>query len=140
MRVLADEKGVKLSTDIADDIHATVDPAVLRQAVLNLVDNAIKYTPEGGEVHLAVRQMDGRATIEVADSGQGIPEQHRRHVFDRFYRGDAARSSETGGVGLGLAIARWAVETNGGTIELAPQNEKGSVFRISFPNKQQEVE
>jgi heavy metal sensor kinase len=134
VHVLADEKGIALSADAADQILVTVDPAVLRQAVVNLLDNAIKYTPEGGEVRVAVRQSNGRATIEVSDTGPGIPAQHRNRVFDRFHRGDAARSSETGGVGLGLAIAKWAVEANGGAIELVNQNGAGSVFRITLPN------
>jgi signal transduction histidine kinase len=101
---------------------------------MNLIHNAIKYTPDGGTIAVEVNATtDGRAMIEVRDTGPGIPAAHRDRIFDRFYRVDASRSREEGGVGLGLAIARWAVETNGGHIELASDGTDGSVFRIFLP-------
>lgn len=143
VRVLADEKGLALTAKMQTEAWVIADPAVLRQAVLNVLDNAIKYTPAGGEVRVTVSREDSHAIIEVADTGDGIPAEHRDRVFDRFYRGDAARSGEAGGVGLGLAIARWAVEANGGRIELARGDGKGSVFRIVLrtePTSKEEME
>jgi signal transduction histidine kinase len=97
---------------------------------MNLIHNAIKYTPNRGPITVDVYATGGRAMIEVRDTGPGIPVAHRDHIFDRFYRIDTSRSREEGGVGLGLAITRWAVETNGGHVELASDETDGSVFRI----------
>jgi len=80
-----------------------------------------------------VNATGGRAMIEVRDTGPGIPAAHRDRIFDRFYRVDTSRSREEGGVGLGLAIARWAVEANGGQIELASDQSRGSLFRVVLP-------
>jgi signal transduction histidine kinase len=101
---------------------------------MNLIDNAIKYTPNSGTITVDINSMNsGQAVIEVRDTGPGIPTAHRDRIFDRFYRVDASRSREEGGVGLGLAIARWAIEANGGQIELANDGEPGSVFRVILP-------
>ena len=100
---------------------------------MNLIHNAIKYTPNGGTIAVEVNATSGRAMIEVRDTGPGIPAAHRDRIFDRFYRVDASRSREEGGVGLGLAIARWAVEANGGQIELASEATDGSLFRVNLP-------
>src|SRR5262245_10380187 len=105
---------------------------VLRQALLNLVDNAIKYTPVGGAIDVLVAQTQNGLTIDVIDSGPGIPSELRSRIFDRFYRVDKARSREDGGTGLGLAISKWAVEVNGGRLTLEP-TEAGSCFRITLP-------
>jgi heavy metal sensor kinase len=134
LRVLADEKRQELALRAPIRVHATGDAALIRQALMNLIHNAIKYTPDGGTIAVEVNATtDGRAMIEVRDTGPGIPAAHRDRIFDRFYRVDASRSREEGGVGLGLAIARWAVETNGGHIELASDGTDGSVFRIILP-------
>jgi signal transduction histidine kinase len=101
---------------------------------MNLIHNAIKYTPDGGTISVELNAMNsGRAVIEVRDTGPGIPAAHRDRIFDRFYRIDAGRSREEGGIGLGLAIARWAIEANGGHLELASNGERGSVFRVLLP-------
>jgi len=101
---------------------------------MNLIHNAIKYTPDGGTISVELNAMNsGRAVIEVRDTGPGIPAAHRDRIFDRFYRIDAGRSREEGGIGLGLAIARWAIEANGGHIEVASDGERGSVFRVLLP-------
>ena len=105
---------------------------VLRQAMLNLVDNAIKYTPAGGVIEIAVAQTPAGTIIDVIDSGPGIPAELQSRIFDRFYRVDKARSRENGGTGLGLAIAKWAVEVNGGRLTLEP-TDIGSCFRITLP-------
>jgi heavy metal sensor kinase len=133
LRVLADEKQQELALRAPIRVHATGDAALIRHALMNLIHNAIKYTPNGGTIAVEVNATDGRAVIEVRDTGPGIPAAHRDRIFDRFYRVDASRSREEGGVGLGLAIARWAVETNGGHIELASDGTDGSVFRIILP-------
>jgi heavy metal sensor kinase len=133
LRVLADERQQELALRAPIRVHATGDAALIRHALMNLIHNAIKYTPNGGTIAVEVNAMDGRAMIQVRDTGPGIPAPHRDRIFDRFYRVDASRSREEGGVGLGLAIARWAVEANGGHIELASGGTDGSVFRIILP-------
>jgi signal transduction histidine kinase len=105
----------------------------LRQALLNLVDNAIKYSPVGGEIDIHVSQTPAGIIIEVIDSGSGIPAELQPRIFDRFYRVDKARSRENGGTGLGLSIAKWAVEVNGGQLTLETTGQVGSKFRITLP-------
>jgi heavy metal sensor kinase len=134
LRVLADEKGQRLHIGAAAPAFAECDPEILRQGLTNLLHNAIKYTPAGGEIRVDVITLSAtEAAIEIADSGPGIPPMHRSRVFERFYRVDEGRSRDAGGVGLGLAIARWAVEANGGRIELESEEGKGSLFRIVLP-------
>jgi signal transduction histidine kinase len=95
-------------------------------------------TPARGTIRVMLKATpSGEAVIEVADTGPGIPAAHRDRIFDRFYRVDAGRSSEDGGVGLGLAIARWATEANGGRIELASDGGHGSLFRVLLPAAQE---
>jgi heavy metal sensor kinase len=134
LRVLADEKRQELTLRARSQVHARGDPALMRQALMNLIHNAIKYTPNGGTISVETNARNsGQAIIEVRDSGPGIPSAHQDRIFDRFYRVDASRSREDGGVGLGLAIARWAVEANGGQIEVASDGMRGSVFRVLLP-------
>jgi heavy metal sensor kinase len=130
--VLAEEKRLSLAVEAAGPVPAWVDRLVIRQALINLVDNAIKYTPPGGSVRIVMRDGGRGPTIEVADSGPGIPPEHRDRVFDRFYRIDMARSRDLGGAGLGLSIARWAVEAHGGRIDLNSVEERGSTFRLTL--------
>src|SRR5262249_2022607 len=119
LRVLAEEKNQELTLDLTGAVRAHCDAGVLRQGITNLLHNAIKYTPPKGLIRVtASSSARGDAVIEVQDSGPGIPVADRERVFERFYRVDDARSRDTGGNGLGLAIARWAVEANGGRIEL----------------------
>ena len=136
LRVLADEKRQELTLRAPIRVNVTGDAALLRHALMNLIHNAIKYTPNGGTISVELKAMDDQAIIEVRDTGPGIPAAHRDRIFDRFYRVDTSRSRDEGGVGLGLAIARWAVEANGGKIELASDRTAGSLFRIilSAPN------
>ena len=134
LRVLADEKHQDLTIRAPAAVHAVGDAALVHHALMNLIHNAIKYTPDGGTISVELNAMNsGRAVIEVRDTGPGIPAAHRDRIFDRFYRIDAGRSREEGGIGLGLAIARWAIEANGGHIELASDGERGSVFRVLLP-------
>jgi len=135
LRVLADEKQQHLSLEAPIQIHVMGDAALIRHALMNLIHNAIKYTPNGGTITVEVNRMNsGQAVIEVRDTGPGIPAAHRDRIFDRFYRVDASRSREEGGVGLGLAIARWAIEANGGQLKLASDGKKGSSFRAFLPS------
>jgi len=132
--VLTEEKGQTLSVEIEQSISIEADRTTLRQALINLLDNAIKYTPEKGCIRVVARQTgNGNAVVEIADTGPGIGQEHQSRVFERFYRVDKDRSSERGGAGLGLAIARRAVELNGGCIELKSEQGAGSTFRIILP-------
>ena len=134
VRVLADEKQQHLTLEAPTIVQATADTALMRHALMNLIHNGIKYTPNGGTITVEVSRMNsGEAVIEVRDTGPGISAADRHRIFDRFYRVDASRSREEGGVGLGLAIARWAVEANGGQIKLASDGRTGSSFRILLP-------
>ena len=136
LRVLADEKDQRLTIDVAPRVMAECDAGVLRQGVTNLLYNAIKYTPNKGEIRVVVTPSEsGGVSIEVRDTGPGIAAAHRERIFERFYRVDDARSRESGGTGLGLAIARWAVEANGGRIEVQSDEGHGSVFRIVLPRR-----
>ena len=135
LRVLAEEKEQSLSIDVSAGVVTTCDAAILQLAVSNLAHNAIKYTPSKGAIHISVRpDASGAIVIEVRDTGPGIPAAHRERIFDRFYRVDDARSRDDGGVGLGLAIARWAVEAHGGRIDLESREGHGACFRIILPS------
>jgi heavy metal sensor kinase len=132
LSVLTEEKNQSLNVRCDTVSRWMGDRMVLRQAMLNLVDNAIKYAPVGGRIDVRVTQGDAGITIDVIDSGPGIPAELRSRIFDRFYRVDKARSRENGGTGLGLAISKWAVEVNGGHLTLEPTGA-GSCFRITLP-------
>jgi heavy metal sensor kinase len=134
LHVLAEEKHQSLLVEAGLPVTAACDPAILRQGLINLLHNAIKYTPGGGAIRMVVqRAASGEAVIEVKDTGPGIPAADRQRIFERFYRVDGGRSREAGGVGLGLAIARWAVEANGGRIEVESEEGRGALFRIVLP-------
>ena len=138
--VLAEEGRVRIDLDLPDSpVPVSGDWTMLRQAVVNLLDNAIKHSPPDAVVALACRTHADLAEITVADQGPGIPAEHLPHVFDRFYRVDAARGRQDGdrrgGFGLGLAIARWAVEAHGGRIAAESNPGQGSVFRIALPRE-----
>ncbi len=130
LSVLAEEKSQKILLEIDPDVIARCDRNVLRQAIINLVDNAIKYSPCLSEIRIVLGRRDHSSIIEVKDQGPGIAEDQKEKIFDRFYRIDPARSRERGGTGLGLSIAKWAAEVNGGRIELESEPTKGSTFRI----------
>ena len=130
--VLAEEKGQSIQVECSAVPSWVGDRIVLRQALMNLVDNAIKYSPDGGRIEISVSQAPEGTILEVADTGPGIPPDLQSRIFDRFYRVDEARSRENGGTGLGLAIAKWAVEVNGGRLTLEPPKGAGSRFRITL--------
>jgi heavy metal sensor kinase len=131
--VLTVSKGVSLTTIPMPDISFRGDQDLLRRMLLNLLDNAIKYTPTGGSVSVAVECEQACVRVIVADTGIGIATTHAEHVFDRFYRVDKARSRADGGTGLGLAIAKWVAEAHNGSIELSSRPGQGSTFTVSLP-------
>lgn len=132
LEVLASEKRQRLEI-AAPDLTAPADPVLLRQAVMNLVHNAIRYSEPGTTIRVHTGIEDGAAYIEVADEGPGIAPEHQQRVFERFYRVDKARTRAEGGTGLGLALAALAVERIGGSIDLNSEVGKGSRFRIRLP-------
>ena len=131
--ILAEERNQRLEVDAADGVWVNADRLVLREAITNVVDNAIKYSPRASTVNIRVHADPSQAVLTVADEGPGIAPEHRARIFDRFFRLDEARSRDRGGTGLGLAIARWAVEVNGGQITVEGGATRGSLFRIVLP-------
>jgi signal transduction histidine kinase len=139
MKALADERSISLETRTNGSVAVDGDPARLHELLVILVDNAIKYTDAGGNVVLTVNRAGKRATLEVADTGHGIPAEALAHIFDRFYRADKARSRDSGptgpsgGTGLGLAIARQIVDAHGGTIRMDSEFGKGTKVTVELP-------
>jgi len=132
--VLVEEKQQRITVE--GDEAATVrgDRMFLRQALVNIIHNAVKYSPIGGAIEVRVRNKpEGTVCLEVTDSGPGIDPQHAEKIFDRFYRVDEARSRDAGGAGLGLSIAQWAVRIHGGQIAMTPSARHGCVFLIQLP-------
>ena len=131
--VLAEEKGQSLTVEAVGTPRGSGDRVVLRQSLINLVDNAIKYTPVGGRILIRVADTAAGPSVAVSDSGPGIAPEVRTRIFDRYERGGRSRTDDIGGSGLGLAIAKWAVEVNGGHLSLEKAGETGSTFRITLP-------
>ncbi|WP_043671651.1 sensor histidine kinase [Streptomyces xylophagus] len=129
----AETAGVALTTRTDGDLELTGDPVRLRQVVGNLVSNALRHTPPGGSVTLRARRAGDEVTIEVADTGTGIPAEDLPRVFDRFWRAEKSRSRRTGGSGLGLAIVRRLTEAHGGTVTVASTVGAGTVFTVRLP-------
>ena len=135
-QVLATQRGLRLHLDGAmSEVNFTGDDELLKRMLLNLLDNAVKYTAPGGEVGVALSTQNGSARIVVTDSGIGIPLADQPRIFDRFYRVDKARSRALGGAGLGLSIAKWIVEAHGGTIAVQSMPKQGSEFIVELPLK-----
>ncbi len=130
--VLADEKGIRIAL-AGGAAPVNADRHTVRQALINLLDNAIKYSPPGSRVDVRIRRNGEVCAVDVIDQGPGIPRSEHARVFDRFYRLDESRTHDVEGTGLGLSIARWAVTVNGGRIELASREGHGSTFTIVLP-------
>ena len=130
--VLAEEKQQLLTVDAPPGMTVWADATLVRQAVLNVLDNAIKFTPQGGRVEVVVSRTATAGVVAIHDSGPGVAEEHRAHIFERFYRADSVRATQRGS-GLGLPIAQWAASACGGSIELDTQLGAGSTFRLLFP-------
>jgi len=133
VRALCREKGLELRLEQLEDGVVVGDARRLREALLNLMDNAVRYTPRGGIVTVSVRNSGQYLHVGITDTGIGIPTEDLPHVFDRFYRVDRARARETGGSGLGLSIAARILELHGGRIEVESQPNRGSTFRAWLP-------
>jgi len=133
IEVLAEERHQEVSVSGVGSVRVRGDKLLLRQALINVLQNAVKYSPDGGKISVVVgTSPSGRATVTVTDSGPGIPLEHRRKIFDRFYRVDEARTRETGGAGLGLSIANWAIQAQGGQIRVE-DSDQGAKFLIELP-------
>ena len=111
------------------------DPGKLAQVCYNIIENAIKYTPDGGTIRISLRRMGRDAVLEIADTGVGIPADDLAHVFDRFYRVDKARSRDTGGTGLGLSIVQQIVRLHAGSVNVQSEQGKGTTFTVQLPVK-----
>jgi signal transduction histidine kinase len=133
LKVLAKRKDITLETMIEPEVITRGDAAKLQQAISNLVDNAIKYTPEGGRVMVDVYKGDDEAVVKVSDTGIGIPVEDIPHIFDRFFRVDKARSRDTGGTGLGLSITHKIILMHDGSIHVDSKEGRGTTFFVHLP-------
>ena len=137
MHVLAGER-VHLHLTGIDQIQVNGDHDRLKQVMLNLVGNAVQYTPTGGQVTLKLERIDHQACFTVSDTGPGIPTEDLPHIFERFYRGEKSRTrKQSGGFGLGLSIAYWIVRSHGGTIDVESQEGQGTTFKVLLPIKEE---
>jgi heavy metal sensor kinase len=135
IEALAQDKGIKFSVDAQESLIVNGDKVKLRQLFINILENAVRYTPADGAVSVSLVKKDENALATISDTGVGIPPEHLPHIFERFYRVDKARSKADGGVGLGLAIAKYIAESHKGTIEVESQVGKGTTFYVSIPLK-----
>jgi heavy metal sensor kinase len=133
LNVLASEKQQTLELAADDGVTASADRILLRQALMNVVHNAVRYAPPQTRITIRTTRRADQAVIEISDQGPGIAPEHLPRIFDRFYRVDKARSRAEGGHGLGLAITKWSVEHQIGSVEVESELGKGSVFRIKLP-------
>jgi two-component system heavy metal sensor histidine kinase CusS len=132
LRPLAESKGLHLEFDADGPARMSGDNLGLRQVFFNVLDNAIKYTPSGGNIAVQLNDKDGQVVVTIKDTGVGIAPEHLAHVFDRFYRVDKARSRDEGGTGLGLSIARGTVLAHGGQIELTSAPGQGTTCNVTL--------
>jgi signal transduction histidine kinase len=130
------KKNISLELDIASPLSTIeVDPGRMTQVLTNILDNAMRHTPEGGRIIMAARQQQDRIELSILDSGQGLQTDDINHIFDRFYRTDPARQREEGGSGLGLAIARSIVQAHGGQLSAQSEAGQGLKIMIRLPGK-----
>jgi signal transduction histidine kinase len=134
VKVLAEEKNIQIRMECSRQLNLTTDVALLGHAVINLLLNAIQYGPPDSIVTVKARHKSDHVVIEVSDHGVGIPPEHQARIFERFYRIDTSRSGNQSGFGLGLPIAKSAIERLGGTINLSSEFGHGATFRISLPS------
>jgi two-component system phosphate regulon sensor histidine kinase PhoR len=129
----AREKGLSLGTRVSPGLYVHADRRLLHQALTNLVENAVRYVPAGGEVRIEARALASGVELAVADTGEGIPREDQPRIFERFYRVEKGRARTRGGTGLGLAIVKHVAEVHGGRIELESAPGRGTTFRILLP-------
>ena len=130
---IARSRGIESHISLDGPLTVQGDEIRLRQLLLILLDNALKYTDAGGRVDISLQREDGRVRLQVSDTGIGIPAEDLPHIFDRFYRVDRAREHESGGTGLGLAIAQWIVQAHHGSIKVESQVGRGTRFQVELP-------
>lgn len=135
LKSLAEKKGQTISVSVPAALSLRADPEKLNQVLINLIDNAIKYTPDRGTIAVSASEEADRVLIEVRDSGIGIPREDLSRIFERFYRVDRTRSRELGGTGLGLSIVKHILEAHGGTVSVESEIGKGSRFILIFPKR-----
>ncbi|OHB73504.1 MAG: hypothetical protein A2Z25_01810 [Planctomycetes bacterium RBG_16_55_9] len=131
--IKAEEKEIAVELDCDEGIQARINTVLLEQAILNLVDNAIKYSESKSLIHIEVNKADERITIAVRDNGCGIAKEHQSRIFERFYVVDKSRSRKLGGTGLGLAIVKHIAEVHGGHVSLESSPGAGSTFTVHLP-------
>ena len=138
VEALAQDKGIKFTIDAQESLVVSGDKVKLRQLFINILENAVRYTPADGNISVSLVRKDGSALATISDTGIGIPPEHLPHIFERFYRVDKARSRSDGGVGLGMAIAKYIADSHSGKIEVESQIGKGTTFIITIPMKNTE--
>ena len=138
IEVLAQDKEIKFAVDAKEELTVNGDKVKLRQLFINILENAVRYTPADGLISVSLVKQESNAVVSISDTGIGIPPEHLPHIFERFYRVDKARARADGGVGLGLAIAKIIAESHKGTITVASEVGKGTTFTISLPLKDAE--
>lgn len=131
----AEKAGLSLSCDVPEELRACANADQIEQVIVNLVDNAIKYTPAGGSVHVTAEKEAGGVSVHVADTGIGIMSEDLSRIFERFYRVDKARSRQSGGTGLGLSIVKHIVESHGGYVKVESELNRGSTFTFHLPEE-----
>ncbi|MDH7602137.1 MAG: ATP-binding protein, partial [Armatimonadota bacterium] len=140
LETVALEKSIEIDIQCPEDIAAVANAPLLERAISNLVDNAIKYCPEGSRIHISAERTDSEIVIRVADNGPGIPAEHLPRIFERFYRVDSSRSRRVSGSGLGLAIVKHIAQAHGGRVEASSRVGEGSTFSIYIPAANSSVE
>ena len=140
LQPVAEKRQQTLTVSAEKDLHITGDRSKLAQILYNLTDNALKYTPDEGKIDVTLKADGDKLIWEVKDNGVGIPEEDQKHIFERFYRVDKARSRETGGTGLGLSIVRQLVHLHDGTVSVTSKPGEGTTFTVLFPVKKEEQE
>ena len=133
LKPLAEDKKIQITFIERDKVQLKVDPEKIQQAIINIIHNAIKYTPDEGRVNIELYQENNKAVIKVEDNGDGMEENQLTAIFERFYRVDRARSRKTGGTGLGLSIALQIVQLHQGEIKVESALGQGSCFYIILP-------
>ena len=132
LEAVAQASGLDLRCEAADGVVVEGDAEWLERLLLNLLDNAFRFTPRGGSVLVRVSAADGRTRLEVRDTGIGMPPEVLSHVFERFYQADPTRSSSARGIGLGLSLVKWIVDRHDGTVRAASVPGEGSTFTVQI--------
>jgi signal transduction histidine kinase len=134
-RVLADAKQVSIALATVQSASFSGDEELVRRLVGNLLDNAVRHAPARSTVQVHLKEEAGNYLLSVSDTGDGIPPESQPHIFERFFRGDVARTSSTGGAGLGLALARWVARAHGGDVTLVTSSPQGTMFEAVLPGR-----